>query len=320
MSEPKLISPLLDGYVMGDPMSEHDGVRCCPAMKKDSDEKYIVKILSIPANQTKVEALLLTGAFPNSAAALDYFRGLGQDIVNETEELEKLSKLEGFLPFDGVQMLPMDGEVGYDVYLLSPYRRSLERYFRKEVITHLAAVNLGLDLCAAAAIARHEGFVCIDLKPENVFISEKQEYRIGDLGLARMEDLSMLSLPEKYLSAYTAPEVRDPMATLNPSVDVYAIGKILAQAFNGGTLPEETDGAIVAPAYADYEMAEIIQKACAAEPKDRWENPAKMGQAIVSYMQRNGANDVPIVPQSVREPEPEEKTAFPDQEPDTEPT
>lgn len=320
MSEPKLISPLLDGYVMGDPMSEHDGVRCCPAMKKDSDEKYIVKILSIPANQTKVEALLLTGAFPNSAAALDYFRGLGQDIVNETEELEKLSKLEGFLPFDGVQMLPMDGEVGYDVYLLSPYRRSLERYFRKEVITHLAAVNLGLDLCAAAAIARHEGFVCIDLKPENVFISEKQEYRIGDLGLARMEDLSMLSLPEKYLSAYTAPEVRDPMATLNPSVDVYAIGKILAQAFNGGTLPEETDGAPVAPAYADYEMAEIIQKACAAEPKDRWENPAKMGQAIVSYMQRNGANDVPIVPQSVREPEPEEKTAFPDQEPDTEPT
>lgn len=153
LSEPKLISPLLDGFVMGDPMSEHDGVRCCPAMKKDSDEKYIVKILSIPANQTKVEALLLTGAFPNSAAALDYFRGLGQDIVNETEELEKLSKLEGFLPFDGVQMLPMDGEVGYDVYLLSPYRRSLERYFRKEVITHLAAVNLGLDLCAAAAIA-----------------------------------------------------------------------------------------------------------------------------------------------------------------------
>lgn len=322
LSEPKLISPLLDGFVMGDPMSEHDGVRCCPAMKKDSDEKYIVKILSIPANQTKVEALLLTGAFPNSAAALDYFRGLGQDIVNETEELEKLSKLEGFLPFDGVQMLPMDGEVGYDVYLLSPYRRSLERYFRKEVITHLAAVNLGLDLCAAAAIARHEGFVCIDLKPENVFISDKQEYRIGDLGLARMEDLSMLSLPEKYLSAYTAPEVRDPMATLNPSVDVYAIGKILAQAFNGGTLPEETDGVPVAPAYADYEMAEIIQKACAAEPKDRWENPAKMGQAIVSYMQRNGANDVPIVPQPVREPEVEdaEETAFPEQEPDTEPT
>lgn len=247
LSEPKLISPLLDGFVMGDPMSEHDGVRCCPAMKKDSDEKYIVKILSIPANQTKVEALLLTGAFPNSAAALDYFRGLGQDIVNETEELEKLSKLEGFLPFDGVQMLPMDGEVGYDVYLLSPYRRSLERYFRKEVITHLAAVNLGLDLCAAAAIARHEGFVCIDLKPENVFISDKQEYRIGDLGLARMEDLSMLSLPEKYLSAYTAPEVRDPMATLNPSVDVYAIGKILAQAFNGGTLPEETDGRACGP-------------------------------------------------------------------------
>ena len=29
MSEPKLISPLLDKFIMGDPISEHDGVQCC---------------------------------------------------------------------------------------------------------------------------------------------------------------------------------------------------------------------------------------------------------------------------------------------------
>ena len=51
MSEQKLVSPLLDGFVMGDPMSNHDGVCCCPAMRENSEEKYIVKIVSVPASQ-----------------------------------------------------------------------------------------------------------------------------------------------------------------------------------------------------------------------------------------------------------------------------
>ena len=41
MSEQKLVSPLLDGFVMGDPMSNHDGVCCCPAMRENSEEKYM---------------------------------------------------------------------------------------------------------------------------------------------------------------------------------------------------------------------------------------------------------------------------------------
>ena len=44
MSEPKLISPMLDNFVMGDPISNRNGVQCCPAMHSDTDEKYLVKI------------------------------------------------------------------------------------------------------------------------------------------------------------------------------------------------------------------------------------------------------------------------------------
>ena len=69
MSEPKLISPMLDNFEIGGPLSDHDGVRCCPAMRKNSDEKYIVKIISVPASQTKLDALLLTGAYPDKDAA-----------------------------------------------------------------------------------------------------------------------------------------------------------------------------------------------------------------------------------------------------------
>ena len=297
MSEPKLIRPMLDGFAMGKPMSEHHGVKCCPAMKGDS--KYIVKILSIPASQVQLDALLLTGAYRSTGDALAYFRELASDVEAETAVLGKLSSLEGFLPYEACQIVPMDDGVGSDVYLLGAYRRSLERFLKKHTMTHLNAVNLGLDLCAAMAVCRRAGYLYADLKPSNVFVAQDNEYRVGDLGFIKLEDLPYTSLPEKYRSAYTAPEIQDAFSTLNPTIDVYAIGLILYQAYNDGRLPfdgQAPEEALPAPAYADYEMAEIILKACAPKPEDRWQDPVAMGQAIVGYMQRNGANDTPIVP------------------------
>ena len=148
MSELKLVSPLLDGFQMGDPISEHNGVRCCPAMKENSDDKYIVKIISIPASQKKLDALLLTGAYRDAASAAEYFSQLAEDTVKEARLLQQLSKLEGFLSYEGWQIVPMDnGETGFDVYLLGSYKRSLESHMRRNTMTHLGAVNLGIDLC-----------------------------------------------------------------------------------------------------------------------------------------------------------------------------
>lgn len=300
MSEPKLISPLLDGFAIGAPLSDHDGVQCCPAMKENSDEKYIVKIISVPASQVQLEALLLAGAYKNPAEAMDYFKEVAEGIVKEAELLRKLSKLEGFLPYDAWQIVPMeDNRLGYQVYLVSPYKQSLEKFMRRNPMTHLAAVNLGLDLCAAMAICRRAGRVCVDLKPSNIFVSEDKEYRIGDLGFVSQKPMKYTALPSKYISAYTAPELLDPMASLNATADIYATGMILYQIYNNGVLPFEDHAAAEVyptPEYADYEIAEIIMKAIAPKPEDRWESPIAMGQALVAYMQRNSINDVPIVP------------------------
>ena len=299
MSEPKLITPMLDNYAMGKPISEHNGVCCCPAMEKDSDKKYIVKIISIPASALQLDALLLSGAFPDKKAALDYFRELADGVAEEALILQKLSRLEGFLPYESWQVEEAQDGTGYDIYLLSTYKRSLERHFLRSPMTHLGAVNLGLDLCASAAVCRRAGYLCVDIKPGNVFISDKNEYRLGDLGFISLESLKFASLPDRYRSSYTAPEITDAFATLNTTIDIYAIGLILYQAYNNGKLPFEgaaPSEAFPAPEYADYEMAEIILKACAPSPEERWQDPIEMGQALVSYMQRNSVDNTPIVP------------------------
>ena len=303
MSEPKLISPMLDNFAMGDPISDRNGVRCCPAMRKDTDDKYIVKIISIPSSQSQLEALLLSGAYSDKVDALSYFNVLANGIIEEAQTLQKLSQLEGFTPYENWQIVPMDDEAGYDIYLLSSYKNTLHQYFRHNPMTHLGALNLGLDLCSALAVCRRSGYLYVDLKPDNIYITGEYAYRIGDIGFVKLDSLKYASLPDRYRSQYTAPEIQDAYSALNTTVDIYALGLILYQSFNGGVLPfrndENPDDTLPPPAYADYEMAEIILKACSPDPAERWQDPIEMGQALVSYMQRNGANDTPIIPAPV---------------------
>jgi len=305
VSEPKLISPMLDNFAMGDPISCHDGVRCCPALENDTGRKCIVKIISIPASQVQLDALLLTGAYDSADAANSYFKDLSKQAEDEAAVLRKLAGIEGFVSYEKWQTVPMDQGTGYDVYLLGDYHRTLEQHFRKNPVTHLEAVNLGLDLCAALSVCRRSGYLYVDLKPENICINSSKSYRIFDLGFVRLSGLKYASLPGRYFSRYTAPEIADAFSTLNPTMDIYAVGLILYQAYNAGVLPFKEDRApaeaFASPAYADYEMAEIIMKACAPDPRDRWQDPVEMGQALVNYMQRNGANDTPIVPSSASE-------------------
>ena len=326
MSEPRYISPMLDGFSLGQAISDHHGVVCYPAMRDDSEKRYIVKRISLPASQVQVEALLLTGVYRDAAAVQAYYEELAQGITKEVNTLDALAGQRGFVPYQEHQIVPMEAGVGCEVHLISRYRMTLERYLRKNPMTHLSAINLGIDMCAALAVCREAGWLYADLKPENIYLFNDQEYRIGDLGFMPMDMLSYTSLPERYRSIYTAPEVADAYSSLNATMDTYALGLVLYQVYNEGKLPyttQEEQAAwlekiasgepMAAPVCADPEMAEIIRKACAPDPADRWQTPAEMGHALISYMQRNGAEDIPLVLPT--EPEPEETPA---EEPATE--
>ena len=308
MSDTKLVSPLLDGFTLGAPISNRSGICCCPGMKENSDNKYIVKIIAVPASQTQLDALLVTGAYKDPAAALDYFRGQADAIAAEAELLKKLSRLDGFLAYDGWQVAPMrKNRLGYYVYLVSEYKRSLEKFMRRHSITQLETVNMALDMCSALSMCRQAGYIYADLKPTNIFVGDDGTYRICDLGFVALDSLRYSSLPEKYISPYSAPETHDVLFTLNETMDTYALGMILYRIYNGGKLPEmpkDPAESLPAPAYADEEMANIILKACNPQADQRWNNPADMGKALVAYMQSNPVDDVPVAPDTTVEQAP----------------
>ncbi len=308
MPELKSVSPILDGLMVGQCFSEHDGVQCYPAIRLETGGKYIVKVIHVPSSSVQTEALLLTGAIASREEATQYYMTLADEVVADAKKLNELALLEGFAGCEQVQCEQSEDGEGYEIYLLSPYRDSMDVIFRQEQLTHLDAVNMGLDLCAALAACRRAGLLFIDLKPENVFRMENGSYCIGDVGFIRLKSLAYASIPQKYRSSYTAPEMADYFAQPNETLDIYALGLLLYQAYNGGVLPFAGNAPalnLVPPMYADYELSEIIMKACAPDPKDRWQDPSQMGQALTGYMQRNSVNAIPIVPLPVEE-EPEQ--------------
>ena len=304
MNELKLVSPLLDGFAAGNAMSCHHGISCYPAMHNDSNDKFIIKTIRIPASQTQLDALLLSGAYSSVQEASAYFHQVTGDTLSQIKLLDTLAQHHAFLAYEGCQV--EEEETGYTIYLLSHYRHSLEKYLRRNQMTHLAAVNLGIDLCSALDSAREQGFLYVDLKPSNIYRMGPQEYRIGDIGFVDMASLSFCSLPESCISPYSPPEMTDAFSCIGTTADTYALGLVLYMIYNGGELPFQgqrpEDLELEAPAFADFEMGQIILKACALDPSQRWESPKQMGQALIDYMQRNEVNDISIQLPPVQQP------------------
>lgn len=314
MSDAKTVSPLLDAFSLGKPFSSHNGITCCPAIHTVTKEKFILKKISVPESQTQVDAMLLTGACASRKEAQTYYEDMAKKLTEELELQKRLSRSRGFAPVFGYQSVPKeDGEVGVELWVLNVYGTTLASHMKRNTMTHLGTVNLGIDLCAALTICRKAGYLYQDLKPENIFITSQRQYQLGDLGFLPLEELSYATFPERYRSVYTAPELFDDFAELNATLDVYALGMVLYRIYNGGQGPfgDETQEAetrrlageqLPPPKYADYEMAEILLKATAFKPADRWQSPEEMGQALVSYMQRNPVNDAMIAPPIVTDP------------------
>lgn len=300
------MSKILENFTIGEAITSHNGVVCYPAMRNNSDEKYILKTISVPASNVQLAALLLSGAYNSREDALEYYKELAQEIQQEARAMAELSNLEGFVPFLSCQISEKEDRTGYEVSLMAPYQLSLEQIFSENVMTHQGIIDLAMDLCSALAACRRAGYLYVDLKPTNIFYDSNHGYRIGDLGFQPLASLKYASMPEKYHSIYTAPEITDAGSQLNETLDVYALGLILYQAYNGGMLSAEEElreESMLPPLYADYEMAQIILSACQPDPDKRWKDPTTLGQALVQYMQNYGVPAGSIVPAPVATPE-----------------
>lgn len=283
MSELTNIFSMLDRYVVSEPIYEHNGVSCYRATHKMTKNKQIVKIISVPATSAQATALMLTGICKDRADVNAYFKESTNRIIQEVNLLRSLSEQDSFLSCTEYQIANHPNGFGYAICILENDYTTLDTVLSRRTQSHLQVLNYGIDLCSALTTCRRSGYLFVNLRPDVVCVDDENVCRIGSLGFIALDSLAYTSMPEQYISAYTPPEIQDAFSALNTTIDVYAVGLILYQAYNNGTLPDDV---LVPPANADTDLCAIILKACAPNPEDRWESPMALGQALIDYMQQ----------------------------------
>lgn len=314
----KMISPLLDHMIAEKETDGLSGQTCYILRDETNGERFLLKRMSIPESDAGIRALILSGAYANEQAVHEYYGRLVKEIRTELEIGKKLAASGSYAAALSYQVEEKETGVGYDFYILYPFSLSLSEFVATSAMSSLRAINLAIDLCDAIAVCRDAGFLHLNLRPENVYLTQTGRFLLGGLGLTSLDDLQYAGVPEEYLGDYSAPELSDITASPNTTVDLYALGMILYRIYNGnhGPFEDESTNAAMAdklrttgkplptPLYADYELAGIILKACAFATEERYRTPEELKQALTLYMQRNAVSDTLIVPPIVAQVEP----------------
>ena len=316
MIDPRQITPLLSNTTVDSKIAKGPSGEVYLVTRRTDNKKMALKHLSIPSSESQTKALIYSGAVKNEAQAQRYYSAQVQELKSELLLLNNVKNADNLLKFRGYQVDQKFIGSGYDVYILSDYCDNLPDAMKKKPLTKLEALNLAIDLCSALEQLRAAGLIHKDVHPRNIFRGSNGHFMIGDLGAAQISELQYSALPDAMITEYTAPELLDGNATLNETMDIYSIGVVLYEVYNGelprnskGKFVRKEDKPLAEPEYADVALSEIILKACAYAPEARYQSPSDMKQALMLCLQRGDVTDEYLLPQPepVAEPEVEEE-------------
>ncbi len=180
---------------------------------------------------------------------------------------------------------------------------------REMIVAPERACAIVLQCCRALSATHAKGIVHRDIKPENIFLTTREGrtdfVKIVDFGIAKMSDIETEGAPGRKLTKtgmiFGTPEYMSPEQAagkdLDHRVDIYALGIILFECV-AGRVPFEGDtfmGVLtqhlfleVPPIHEVYpeaevtpELEQVIRKALAKDPDDRYQGADELAEAII---------------------------------------
>ena len=268
-----------------------------------------LKYISIPAESSDIMQLRMDGMDDRSIST--YYTELTKGITAETRLMNKLRGNTNIVSFEDSKVSQKPDGMGYDIFIRMELLTGLPLRMVSSPLSAEETVKLGVDICNALIICKQHGIIHRDIKPDNIFISETGDYKLGDFGIARQLEKTATFMSKKGTYNYMAPEVYKG-EKYGATCDLYSLGIVMYRLLNKGRLPfmppspqvitpDDRENAIVrrmkgesipAPCDADEELAAIVLKACAFDPKDRFASAKEMKDALKRY----GQKDHGIVP------------------------
>ena len=273
-------------------------------------DKAALKVLSIPKNKSDIQELRYNGY--DDASITEHFKNHLADIVKEYNLMAQLKGCPNVVYCEDVRYIQDENGIGWDIYikmeLLKPLAAALAMPVDEQQV-----IKIGIDICNALILCKEKGIIHRDIKPQNLFVSDDGTYKLGDFGIAKSIERTMGGTRTGTYN-YMAPEVynNQPQGT---ALDQYSLGMVLYWILNNRRVPfmpappaiptagqEEEARAkrmngsepIPMPANGSDGLKAIVLKAIAHNPKDRFESPQAMRDALMALLQFGGQPKVAI--------------------------
>lgn len=256
-----------------------------------------LKVIEIPHNQAEYNSI--KNETMDKTEVDDYFKSMVEDIIKEFTLMSKLKGNSNIVSYEDHAVVKKTDGYGWTIYIRMELLTSLFQHAKSVSMTNYDVLQLGIDVCKALEVCQNYHIIHRDIKPDNIFVSDIGTYKLGDFGIARELEKTTAGLSKKGTKSYMAPEVYKGME-YNSTVDIYSLGVVLYRFMNDNRVPfvplppqpvkyadrERADimrmsgQPMPAPAKASKDFTEVILKACAYLPKDRYQNPTEMRMAL----------------------------------------
>ncbi len=260
-------------------------------------EDTAIKVVSFPKNKEDLEADFTDGY--DIVSVRRKYKDMLHRYVDEYQIMLAFKGQTNIVSCDDFEAIQHEDGIGWDVFirmeLLTPLTTLIKRY--GEYIPEEMVIKVGMDICSALILCESKNIVHRDIKPQNIMVSEFGDYKLGDFGIARTMDHKTQATTvgsERYM----APEVIK-RKEYGKEVDIYSLGLVLYWMLNNRKRPfndanrvptnEEIEAAeerrangdpLPLPKYGSRDLQNIVLKACAYAPKDRFSSAREMYQAL----------------------------------------
>ena len=267
-----------------------------------------LKVITVPQSSAEVRSVISEGMSVSQAEA--YFHGIVEELMHEFSIMFKLKGTANVVSCEDLRVLEHPDGIGWDILIRMELLHPLLPYVYQHPMARRDIIRLGIDICKALELCQRYNIIHRDIKPENIFISDNGDYKLGDFGIARTIERTSSGLSKKGTYSYMAPEVYAGKE-YGFSVDTYSLGLVLYRMLNknrGPFLPQPPEAitfssreqalarrmsgeALPRPFYGEGRLGEIVLKACAFDPKDRYSSPQQLRQELeaILYTQTDAA-------------------------------
>lgn len=255
-----------------------------------------IKRISIPQDPCELESLRADGLDLN--ASRTYLKRIVDDFVNEIRLMESFKGIQNIVSIEDYKVIEHTDVLGWDIYIRMELLTPFSVYLCDKVMGEEEVIGLGIDICTALEYCARRNIIHRDIKPENIFVNSFGSFKLGDFGTARNMESLTGGLSQKGTFNYMAPEVISGN-DYDARVDVYSLGLVLYRLLNGNRLPFLSEKQLLSPAErrsafdrrirgeqlpppaaASEALSQVILKACAFDPADRYESAAQMRRAL----------------------------------------